>query len=624
MFERFGFYIMVGILILYAKDFERGGLALSPKDAAEIVGTYLAFVYFTPFIGGLIADRYLGFRRSVLIGGLLMAGGYFLIGIRSFFTFYSGLVVLCLGNGLFKPNISAMVGNLYRPGDPRRDAGFNIFYMGINIGATFSALFSAPIRNEYGFNAAFIVAGFGLLVGVIILLLSWRRLEKADVRHKPDPEDVGLAKVLAVIILPAVIFALIGYFIGNRIPFIRDEFGSSTFGFLIGVIPVLVYFSRILVKAKPEEKPGLKALVPIFIAGGTFFMILHLSAGLMTIFTEDYTRRPGGWIPDVAIIKAYKQKAMPSYFVNAAPDVPRPDERVLLKVDKSTMAMFGQKRMKESAYKDILARHPGVKFVSKKQEGYLSKWDIVSVKIFKDKDVRLKKGKGGHGEEELVIDIPPTATPIMEGAFVKKIGDNDYGLILVSEEDLFRKVYQNASSKRLKPGEYLELFNAELVTGLLNPIFVVALTPLVVAFFGWCLRRGREITTARKIFIGMILTTIALGIMALASKLGGDGASKVSVLWLVAYYLVVTTGELCLSPMGLSLVTKLSPKRLVGLMMGGWFLATSIGNKLSGFISGLHPTAGMFLILSLIVLAVALAIMLILPWLDRTLKQYQA
>ena len=125
MWERFGFYLMVGILVLYATDSERGGLALDKVQAGEIMGTYLAFVYFTPFLGGMIADRFLGFRLSVAIGGVVMAAGYFLLGIRDLSTFYGGLGLLCIGNGLFKPNISAMVGNLYRPGDPKRDAGLD-------------------------------------------------------------------------------------------------------------------------------------------------------------------------------------------------------------------------------------------------------------------------------------------------------------------------------------------------------------------------------------------------------------------------------------------------------------------------------------------------------------------
>ena len=161
MWERLAFYLMLGILVLYTTDTERGGLGLPLKQAVEIYGTYMAFVYFTPFLGGMIADRFLGFRRAVFIGGLLMAAGYFSLGIRSLPTFYAGLTLLCLGNGFFKPNISVMVGNLYEADDPRRDAGFNIFYMGINIGATLSALLSAPLRNLWSFNMAFAAAGVG-------------------------------------------------------------------------------------------------------------------------------------------------------------------------------------------------------------------------------------------------------------------------------------------------------------------------------------------------------------------------------------------------------------------------------------------------------------------------------
>jgi amino acid/peptide:H+ symporter len=151
MWERLGFYLMVGILYLYIIDTERGGLGLSNAAAGEIYGTYLAFVYFTPFLGGMIADRYLGFRRSVLIGGAADGRGL----LRCWASAacprsMPGLVLLCIGNGLFKPNISAMVGNLYEPGDPRRDAGFNIFYMGINIGARSRRCWRRRMRNYCG------------------------------------------------------------------------------------------------------------------------------------------------------------------------------------------------------------------------------------------------------------------------------------------------------------------------------------------------------------------------------------------------------------------------------------------------------------------------------------------
>ncbi len=203
MWERLGFYLMLGILFLYIIDTERGGLGFTTAIAGEIYGTYMAFVYFTPFLGGMIADRLLGFRRSVLIGGLLLAAGYFALGIRSMPTFYAGLALLCFGNGFFKPNISAMVGNLYAPDDPRRDAGFNIFYMGINIGATISALLAAPLRNLWSFNMAFTAAGVGMLIGVAILVLNWKTLADADRQPDNQEGDFGLKQVFLTILVPA-------------------------------------------------------------------------------------------------------------------------------------------------------------------------------------------------------------------------------------------------------------------------------------------------------------------------------------------------------------------------------------------------------------------------------------
>ncbi|MDX2438424.1 MAG: MFS transporter, partial [Acidobacteriota bacterium] len=142
--------------------------------------------------------------------------------------------------------------------------------------------------------------------------------------------------------------------------------------------------------------------------------------------------------------------------------------------------------------------------------------------------------------------------------------------------------------------------------------------------FAMLARRGRPVSTARKIFYGMVITTFSLLVMALGSWVGQDGAIKTAMMWLVVYYLIITFGELCLSPMGLSLVTKLAPKRLVGLMMGGWFLATAIGNKMSGFISGLEPSTMMFLVLAGAILGVAGFIYVLLPRLDAAIKQYGA
>jgi amino acid/peptide:H+ symporter len=617
MWERLAFYLMLGILVLYTTDTERGGLGLPLRQAVEIYGTYMAFVYFTPFLGGMIADRFIGFRRAIFMGGLFMAAGLFLLGVRSVPTLYLGLALLCLGNGLFKPNISAMVGNLYEAGDPRRDAGFNIFYMGINIGAAASALLSAPLRNLFSFNMAFIAAGVGLLIGVTILMLNWRKLERADKRSEPDPEDITFGQVMLRIIAPAALFGALGYLVGERWGFIQDSIGSITFGFLVGMLPIMGYFLSLWLRAKPEEKPGFGALIPVFVAGGTFFMILHLSGGLMTIYAEHETDRE---VPVLAI-GPYSQQAMPGYFRNAAAHVPRPAEQTLTVVPKDQEAMFGARRVTESALAAITAA-PRVEAVAPTDPRVDSGWGFLSCRVYADRNLVVETGTDAHGVPVTTVKVEPeTATALRDAIFLTGASGKAVPALLVSRET-YDSVYEQAGPERLEPGKFLGLVNAEMITALFNPVFVVLLTPVVVFVFGRLAARGMPVSTARKIFIGMILTTISLLIMAWSAKVGGNGAIKVSVMWLIIYYLVITFGELCLSPMGLSLVTKLAPRRFVGLMMGGWFLSTAVGNKLSGFISGLAPTAMMFVVLAGATLLVALFILVLLPKLDRAIKQY--
>lgn len=624
MWERLAFYLLLGILVLYARDTERGGLGLTTLHATEIFGTYMAFVYFTPFLGGLIADRYLGYRRAVLIGGLFMATGLFLLGVRDLKTLYAGLACLCVGNGLFKPNISAMVGNLYAPGDPRRDAGFNIFYMGINTGAALSALLSAPLRNLWSFNTAFIGAGVGLLISVAILLINWKKLEAADRKPAIDPRDVSLGRIFLTILLPAALFGVAGFFVGGKVELIKSTLGPITFAFITGMIPVGFYFVSLVLKASPEEKPGLAALLPVYLAGGAFFMILHLSGGLMTVFAEDRSSRTANWTPEI-VQRYYMQEAMPSYYSNAAADLHRPSEDTLLAVENDVEAMFGARRVSETALAAVQSRYPDVKSLNKNElSGEQKQWSFLAIDVYAPENVKVKESTDEHGVKRVSISLEPeTAKATRQVLLVREREGKQFPVLLVSQGTI-DKVYKNASSQRLPHGKFDTLWNAELITSFLNPIFVVILTPFVVAFFTRRVKAGKPVGTAHKILYGMLITLVSVLIVAAAAYVGGDGAHKVSLWWLVLYYCVITIGELCLSPMGLSLVTKLSPKRLVGLMLGGWFLASAVGNKLSGFISGLEPKTMVFVVLAGAMLLVAGVIGALLPTLDRAIKKYGA
>jgi POT family proton-dependent oligopeptide transporter len=521
-----------------------------------------------------------------------------------------------------------MVGNLYTPGDPKRDSGFNIFYMGINIGACLSALLSAPLRNEWTFSMAFVGAGVGLLLGVGNLLWNWRGLASADRRPEIDPRDVGLGRIVSTILLPAAAFGAIGYITGRQIPAIVDSLGPITFAFLVAMLPIGFYFITLVIRATPEEKPGLAALLPVYLAGGAFFMILHLNGGLITLFAEERTDRNGEWVPQV-VQKYYCQRAMPSYFSNADPSLPRPPEQALLVVSGDIEAMFGAKRIGDSALDRVLQSYPDVKAtqVGGKQrpaESPTTDWGFLTILVYRNDQVKIETTKDAHGIETTKVKVEPeTARPLREVLLTREADGEDFPVLLVTEGTR-AKVYAKASDARLAPGRFLTVLNAELIANFLNPFFVVFLTPVVVAVLSMLERAGKGISTARKILYGMLITILALLAMAGAAHFGGNGESKASVWWIVLFFGVITVGELLLSPMGLSLVTKLSPKRFVGLMLGGWFVSTAVGNKLSGFISGLEPTTRMFLLLSLALFAVAMVILVLQPMLNRAIKKYGA
>src|SRR5881275_881063 len=174
MWERFAYYLMVGILLLYLIDDKTGGKGFSQDVGADIVGSFIALVYLTPFIGGLLADRHFGYIKSIFLGGSLMSLGYFCLSIPGNTALFVGLAMIIIGNGFFKPNISTLLGNIYNRQElrPLKDNAYNIFYMGINVGAFICNFVAAYLRNTYGWGYAFAAAGVGLVIGLITLAAS--------------------------------------------------------------------------------------------------------------------------------------------------------------------------------------------------------------------------------------------------------------------------------------------------------------------------------------------------------------------------------------------------------------------------------------------------------------------
>ena len=237
MWERFGYYLIIGIFTQYLMEkWDGGGFAMDKKGAYDIFGTFIAFVFLTPFVGGLIADRKLGYVKSVIIGGLLMGIGYCGLSVHNLTVFYISLALIILGNGFFKPNISTLLGNLYNQEAYKnsKDSGYNIFYMGINVGALICNFIAAYLRNKYGWGYAFLGAGIGMFLGLIVFMIGMRHYKVGDVIKEASPEDVPLNRIFITIFLPAIVFGAIGWFIPGNI------LGSdSSDAFIFSTLPVI-------------------------------------------------------------------------------------------------------------------------------------------------------------------------------------------------------------------------------------------------------------------------------------------------------------------------------------------------------------------------------------------------
>ncbi len=635
MWERLAFYTMVGILLLYATDTESGGLGMPKAVGNEIYGLYLAFVYFTPYLGGLLADRFLGYRKAVLIGGGFFTTGFFLLAAGQSWTFVTGLVCLCIGNGFFKPNISAMVGNLYERGDPKRDAGFNIFYMGINIGAFIANFLAAIMRNEFFWEAIFLAAGVGMLIGITILLASWKVLERADRVPGTNPEDTPFGEIMRKILGPALAVGVLGWAVAEYLlpASVTKLVRPSDIGFLVGAIPIILFFMRLSHRATTDEKPGLLALLPIYVAGGTFFMVLHLNGSAMTTWAKDNTERQLGIADPIVVVAGalpwFAGDAYPGYYKNADGDVLRPHRATLLPLAIDDQAkMFGQKRMDMANLANLRGRLPADVVAEKlplsdELSAEQKEWKKYSVDVYAE--VTIKEDTDSHGLPVVTVEVADGAEVLERVAFVRAMDDRRFPTYLVTP-DQFEALYRGDPPTLDEPGVYLRTANAELYQSW-NALFVVLFTPFVMLFFARLIRRGVDFSTARKVFAGMVITALSALFMVVAGFVSDNGAEKVSGLWLMGFYCIVTVGELFLSPMALSLVTKLSPKRFVGLTMGGWFFATAVGNKFSGFLGvlqGAMTPAMFFLVIAIAVSLVAAFIFALLPKLDAAIKKYGA
>jgi POT family proton-dependent oligopeptide transporter len=512
MWERFSYYGMRAIFVLFMTK----ALFMSGATASNIFGSFTGLVYLTPLLGGYIADKFWGNRRSILVGGLLMALGQFLLfmsgsavtdGVQSpsAITFmWAGLTLLIVGNGFFKPNISTMVGQLYPKNDSRVDGAFTIFYMGINMGAFFSPLICGTLAQPIGgsihdFRWGFLAAAIGMILSTI----SFELLKNKHLKG-PDGTPIGMPKAKMDLKTYGVIIGSIIFIFGllNFKFIVTAIFGASDValeGTLantianIDIIAYLIYASIVimpilLLSNKTLTKDERERIIVIFILAFfvIFFWACFEQAGAsLTLFADAQVDRA----VNINISK---------YFVLAVGSI-----------------LF---------------------YFLMKAFGWFFEWSkslILTLQII-----------------IIVILVVLTFTGHL----------NDFNMIEF-------------------PASWFQS---------INPLAIILLAPVFTVLWGKLAKVNMEPSSPIKMVMGLSLVAIGYVIIAYAVH-GVDSQTKIAMFWLFALYIVHTMGELCLSPIGLSMVSKLAPLRLSSLLMGTWFLANAVANKFAGTLSALIP-----------------------------------
>jgi POT family proton-dependent oligopeptide transporter len=422
MWERFAYYGMRAVLAVYVATtfFEHLG-AEAKAEASLVYGGYTALVYATGIAGGYIADRVLGYQRSILLGAIIMAAGLFVLLIEDLTWFLVGLALIVSGNGLFKPNISTMIGKLYAPGDVRRDSGFTIFYMGINLGAMIAPFVTAAwVGATWGMKWGFFAAGIGMILSTLFLEVAKRSLGHVG---RPQPGKDGWGRFFAVgggaILLACVVYFLLS--------------ASTVLGYLLVAIMLglVIYFIGAGIRSGNKvQMHRYIAMLILFLANACFWALFEQAGSSLNFFAREFST-----------------------------------------------PMFGS----------------------------METWQA-----------------GGFG------------------------------------------VFQS-----------------------LNPLYILLFAPVFAAAWPKLEKLGMNPSIPRKFALGLIQVALGFYVLVWSISHMQNAAGLVPWIFLALCYLLHTTGELCLSPIGLSMVTKLADDKEVGLAMGGWFLSIAMAQYVAGVIAAI-------------------------------------
>jgi proton-dependent oligopeptide transporter, POT family len=538
MWERFSFYSMLALFTLYLRD-PVEGFGWTAAQATSLYANYLMFVYASPLIGGLIADKITGYRKAVMIGGFFFMAGHGLLSIPALWAVYAALTCLVIGNGFFKPNVSTMVGNLYPEGSHLKDRAYNIFYMGINVGAFLAPIVMEIVRAKFGFHPAFAVAAFGMVISVGILWYFKNLVMAADrkrTRGEAVSESMAAGDPQQAADTAATASDAPPHGISDQ-----DEGGHAKgSGGDAGRSADML--------AVPNWK-RVMALIVIFLIVIVFWMVFHQNGSTLTYFADDNT-----------------------------------DWNVTGTISNSINAMWV-----------LILTFPLVWF-----------WGFLD-----------RRGKEPSTPTKMAIGMTLTGLSFLVLWYGASIGEKMTKTpeqLSVGEFRINERVLNNLAASGVSKDVLDKIQNAKAADGK-NSVFGVK--------FSKKTDEATKVETSgeQQLIAAVNAASPGAGDANRAAILQNAHLFRVSPFWLVFAYAIVTLGELMLSPMGLSLVSKVAPISIRGLMMGGWFVATAIGNKLTqiGVYWDIWLQSQFFLVLALMALFMAVVLAALLKPLKKAM-----
>jgi proton-dependent oligopeptide transporter, POT family len=613
MWERFSYYGMRALLVLYMT---KGFLGYEDAEAYKIYGAYTALVYMTPFFGGMLADRLLGARRAVVLGGLLMAAGHLLMTVEEQNFFFMALALLIVGNGFFKPNISTMVGSMYEKDPAKKDGGFTIFYIGINLGAAMAPLLCGFVGEMYGWHYGFGLATIGMLIGLAVFVMPTRATQAA-ILGGAVVSAIGMVAIQDNLILLAINgLVAVALLISGISAFIA--LGRSGLDADLGLAPDMAKLKQPVLGPLTLEYAvylGAVVVAPVFaiLVAVNRTVVLIPSAVLDSVAAMGATSTL-----DASGETVLHNNGMAELASTLMGEFSSPAGAILTSIALVALAyLFYESVKSNKVERERLWVILVLMFFSMLFWAFFEQAGS-SLNLFTDRNVdRVLEERQVTNDEvgkTITLDVNQEQVGLVNGSPAMADLVNK-ALKIVEEKREESGAEEEENPYRMKAGEPLlmtgldALKDAELNSGVswdvvesnvgmgvggsvipattfqsLNAIYIMLLGLPFTALWAFLGKAGREPSTTVKFALGLLQLGLGFVCVWYGAEIA-DSNGMVGMIWLALAYLFITTGELCLSPVGLSMVTNMAPKRLVSTAMGAWFLATALSNMLAAIIA---------------------------------------